>query len=63
MTDLQRSVAITMCVLALAIAPLGWAADSKIVHDAEYYILEAQHGEAWAAEDKVLDQKQSGDNH
>ncbi|MGH8616353.1 MAG: sulfatase-like hydrolase/transferase [Burkholderiales bacterium] len=29
----------------------------KIVHDAEYYILDAQHGEKWAAEDKGLDQK------
>ena len=25
--------------------------DGKIVHDAEYYILEAQNGERWAAED------------
>jgi arylsulfatase len=28
-----------------------------MVHDAEYYVLEAQHGEEWAAEDEVLDQK------
>ena len=32
------------------------AAD-KIVHDAEYYILEAQNGEKWAAEDSELDKK------
>jgi arylsulfatase len=31
--------------------------DGKIVHDAEYYILEAQNGERWAAEDKELDRK------
>jgi arylsulfatase len=24
----------------------------QIVHDAEYYILDAQHGEKWAVEDK-----------
>ncbi|MBW1609116.1 MAG: sulfatase-like hydrolase/transferase, partial [Deltaproteobacteria bacterium] len=30
---------------------------SKIVHDAEYYILEAQHGKKWAAEDKEIDKK------
>ena len=30
---------------------------SKIVHDAEYYILKAQNGEKWAAEDKEIDQK------
>ena len=32
--------------------------DTKgIVHDAEYYVLEAQHGEKWAAQDKELDKK------
>lgn len=31
------------------------AQDASIVHDAEYYILEAQNGEAWAAEDTELD--------
>ena len=30
---------------------------SKIVHDAEYYILKAQHGKKWAAEDKELNKK------
>ena len=30
---------------------------SGIIHDAEYYILKAQNGKKWAAEDKVLDQK------
>jgi arylsulfatase len=29
----------------------------KIVHDAEYYILEAQNGKKWAVEDKQLDKK------
>ena len=28
---------------------------NKIVHDAEYYILEAQHGARWASEDQDLD--------
>ena len=27
----------------------------KIVHDAEYYILEAQNSDKWAAEDKDLE--------
>jgi hypothetical protein len=46
-----------MCLAALlAISTQSvWAKD--IVHDAEYYILEAQNGEAWAAEDKQLDQR------
>ncbi|MHC4362691.1 MAG: sulfatase-like hydrolase/transferase [Planctomycetota bacterium] len=30
---------------------------AEIVHDAEYYILEAQNGAQWAAEDKALDKK------
>ncbi len=30
---------------------------NEIVHDAEYYILEAMHGETWAAEDDELDRK------
>jgi len=29
----------------------------EIIHDAEYYVLEAQHGKKWAAEDKELDKK------
>ena len=29
----------------------------EIVHDAEYYILEAQNGKKWAAEDKALNKK------
>ena len=30
---------------------------AKFVHDAEYYVLDAQYGEKWAAEDKALDNK------
>ncbi len=29
----------------------------KIIHDAEYYILEAQQGKKWAADDKVISAK------
>ena len=29
--------------------------NKPIVHDAQYYILDAQNGETWAAEDKDLD--------
>jgi arylsulfatase len=32
-------------------------AGAQVVHDAEYYILEAQNGERWAKEDAVLDEK------
>ena len=32
-------------------------AGSKIVHDAEYYVLDAQYGKIWAAQDKELDKR------
>ncbi len=43
----------------LVAAPTLASAQSRgtIVHDAEYYILEAQNGKAWAVEDTELDQK------
>ena len=31
--------------------------NDKIVHDAEYYILEAQNGEKWATEDREIDKR------
>ncbi|MBW1820027.1 MAG: hypothetical protein JRJ60_23045 [Deltaproteobacteria bacterium] len=42
---------------ALVIALAGPASAKDIVHDAEYYILDAQNGEKWAAEDIGLDKK------
>ena len=27
----------------------------QVIHDAEYYVLEAQHGEQWTKQDKELD--------
>lgn len=45
-------------LLALSFAGLTQAAVAKdIVHDSEYYVIAAQHGEKWAMEDKALDQK------
>ncbi len=32
-------------------------AQSEIIHDAEYYFLEQQHAEAWAADDAAVDAK------
>ena len=32
-------------------------AQKKIVHDAEYYVIEAQNGKKWAADDKTIDAK------
>ena len=39
-------------------ASAAWTTENgKIVHDAEYYILEAQNGEKWATEDKEIDKR------
>ncbi len=47
---------VSACIL---VHPAQGQQESSIVHDAEYYILEAQHGTKWAAEDKELDDKLS----
>src|SRR5210317_1581271 len=46
-----------LIVIAILFSTTIVQAKEKIVHDAEYYILEAQHGEKWAKEDKSLDKK------
>ena len=43
-----------LAILSFGISP-AMAAD--IVHDAEYYILEAQNGDVWAVADGKLDEK------
>ncbi len=50
----------TQSVLTTAmLAGAGSAAwgEKEIVHDADYYVLEAQHREQWAADDQTVDQK------
>ena len=48
-------------LFALATATLAaWSVQGlaqDIVHDTEYYILEAQHGEQWQRDDETVDQK------
>jgi len=54
--DRQR-ITLGLSVLLLGIGTAtAWAAD-EIIHDAEYYVLEAQHGDKWTAEDKELKAK------
>jgi arylsulfatase len=44
------------CLLVLSTSfAWGQTGQKKIIHDAEYYILEAQNGERWAAEDRRID--------
>jgi arylsulfatase len=53
----MRSILPVLLVLALgAIGPAPTGA-REIVHDAEYYILEAQNAEKWEAEDKEIGKK------
>jgi arylsulfatase len=47
------AIAVTT-VLSLFAAEVG---AKDIIHDAEHYLLEAQHGEKWASEDEVIDKK------
>jgi arylsulfatase A-like enzyme len=49
-------IAIPLLAFALTVNSLAKKTPG-IIHDAEHYILEAQHGEKWAAEDKAIDQK------
>ena len=44
-------------LLALVLMASGGAFAKDIVHDAEFYILKEQNNEAWAKEDKALDQR------
>ena len=49
----SRAIAGVMLAGMLA----GSVQAEQIVHDAEYYILEAQNGQRWAAEDGALDDR------
>ena len=40
--------------LSLTVTACDAKNNGEIVHDAEYYVLEAQNGEKWAANDKAL---------
>lgn len=46
-----------MVLASFSISNLYSQNKSAIVHDAEYYIIEAQNGERWSAEDKEIDKK------
>ena len=58
---MNRIEQLSLAGMSLALAVLSGLATgaeaAEIVHDAEYYILEVQNGERWAAEDEILDAK------
>lgn len=47
----------TLLLGLLALSQSSLAQQAKIVHDADYYILEAQNGQRWEKEDADLDQR------
>ena len=55
MKSIHLSFLLAVLVLCVPVAVAEDEAAPGIVHDAEYYILEAQNGTRWAAEDKGLD--------
>jgi arylsulfatase A-like enzyme len=53
---MKKTILWTLVVYTMAM--MGGLAHAKdIVHDAEYYILEAQNGEKWASENQQIDAK------
>ena len=44
-------------LIGLAVSHQAYAADTEIIHDAQFNILERQHGEKWKEQDKVIEAK------
>jgi arylsulfatase len=53
---MSRDIAVRFSALGIVLC-LSSVCVGQVVHDAEYYILEAQNGERWATEDKIIDQQ------
>ncbi len=57
MKSLSVITVATAVGLALSCGSPEVSAAKEIIHDADYYILEAQHNKQWAEDDKKVDQK------
>jgi arylsulfatase len=53
----QKVIVSFVLLISFSLINLYGQKNSGIVHDAEYYILEAQNGKVWAVEDGELDKK------
>jgi len=53
----MRKFYLMTALMVLCLIPAVSFAAKEIIHDAEYYIIEAQNGEKWAADDKQIDKK------
>ncbi|WP_170425257.1 sulfatase-like hydrolase/transferase [Ruegeria arenilitoris] len=56
----MKTLTIPATAFAVSLSASVQAQDDPIVRDAEYYILEAQHGERWAMEDAAIDEAIAG---
>jgi len=56
MSRKARLITAALVAVVLMSSTLALAKD-EIIHDAEYYVLEAQHGEKWAEQDQQLQEK------
>ncbi|WP_075602373.1 sulfatase-like hydrolase/transferase [Saccharicrinis aurantiacus] len=52
----MKNSKLLLLIVAIVFAGINLKAQ-EIIHDAEYYILEAQHGDQWASEDSELQKK------
>ncbi len=53
----MRTLQLASLLMIWLVSAVSLMAQDKIIHDAEYYVIEAQNGEKWAAEDKDLDKR------
>jgi arylsulfatase A-like enzyme len=51
----MKSLIITMFICSFLVPSLAFSAD--IIHDSEFQLLQKQHGDKWAAEDKDIEEK------
>ena len=56
-TAARITLALMLGLLVVNQTAFAQADKPKIIHDAEYYVLVAQHGQKWGVEDKELDTK------
>ena len=58
-TNYSNRLARTGAAFAMAVASTAFLPDSnaELIHDADHYVLKAQHGQQWAADDKAVDAK------
>ena len=54
---MKQFIIFVVSVLSCLVPVSAFSNDQPIIHDAEYYILEAQNVQKWTADDKIVDEK------